>query len=78
MPANRHRRRAAAARARANTRTRSRRQRSFGERIALAALGVALLALPVALLGTLRGHTVPRGLLLLPAVGIALIVLAVR
>ena len=78
MPANRHRRRAAAARARPRARERSPRQRSFGERIVLGVAGVVLLALPLALLGTLHGHAVPRGLLLLPVVGIALIVLAVR
>jgi hypothetical protein len=40
--------------------------------------GVVLLVAPVLLLGTLHGTRVPRGLLLLPVVGCALLILAWR
>jgi hypothetical protein len=46
--------------------------------VGLAATGLLLLMVPILLLGTLHGTRVPRGLLLLPVVGCALLILAWR
>ncbi|HWE60127.1 MAG TPA: hypothetical protein VHB98_00295 [Chloroflexota bacterium] len=51
---------------------------SAAARVGLAAGGVLLLVVPILLLGTLHGTRVPRGLLVLPIVGCALLILAWR
>ena len=78
MPANRHQRRARAARRRRVPETRARASLGVASRVGIAVAGLALLVVPVLLLSTLHGSRVPRGLLLLPVVGCALLIIAWR
>lgn len=78
VPPNRHQRRARVARGRRAPAQRPRTPRSEPARLCLLVAGLLLLVVPILLLGTLHGTRVPRGLLLLPVAGCALIVLAWR
>lgn len=78
MPQNRHQRRARRARAGRPPPRPQRVRRPAAQRFALAGLGAGLVVGPIAVLAALRGGHVPRGLLLLPAIGIALAIAALR